>query len=315
MEAPRPTDPLGRIYAAWAEEFTAHPAMSLQLMRWVFEDWQRATKEPSEVRYHETTEGGVPGIWALPEDAEESKVMVVLHGGGFALGSASSHRKLAGHLAKAAGATAFVVDFRRAPEHPYPAQIEDALAVIDALGQRGIDAGDITMVGDSAGGNLAISTVLSLRERGQELPRQVITMSPWLDMENSGQTIEDNDETDFLITREGLQGNIDRYLSGGADARDPLVNPLYADFTGFPRLYVNASDSESLYADSTRLVEKARAAGVDVTFDVGHGQQHVFPFQAGNLKAADQAIEAMAAWYRQGYAPTQTPELIPATVD
>ena len=124
-----------------------------------------------------------------------------------------------------------------------------------------------------------------------------MTVSPWLDMENTGETLVSNDATDFLITREGLQGNIDRYLSGGADPTDPLVNPLYADFTGFPSLYITAADVESLYADATRLHALAQAAGVDVTFDVASGQQHVFPLQAGNLAAADSAIATMADWY------------------
>lgn len=139
---------------------------------------------------------------------------------------------------------------------------------------------------------------MRLLRDGAPVPGRVITISPWLDMENSGSTIESNDATDFLITREGLQGNIDRYLSGGASPTDPLVNPLYADFTGFPRLYITVSDTESLYADATRLAEKARAAGVDVTFEVASGQQHVFPLQAGVLPEADAAIESMAAWYR-----------------
>lgn len=298
MTVTQPSDPLGVIYSQWDQEFAAHPEMSLGLMRWVFEDWQRVTAEPSDVRYRETAVGGVPGIWALPDGAEQSKVLLVLHGGGFALGSANSHRKLAGHLAQKAGAIAFVVDFRLAPEHPFPAQIEDAIAVIDALNEHGITTNNITPVGDSAGASIAISTVLKLRESGRDLPEQVVTLSPWLDMENSGETIETNNDTDYLITRAGLQGNIDRYLSGGADPRDPLVNPLYADFTGFPRLYICVSDTESLYADSTRLASKAEAHGAEVTLSVVHGQQHVFPMQAGNLEAADQAIAAIADWCR-----------------
>lgn len=298
----QPTDPLGRIYAEWTVEFTAHPDMSLPLMRWVFEDWQRATAEPEDVTYATTALGGVPGISVTPIGADPGRVLVVLHGGGFALGSAASHRKFAGHLAKACGARAFVADFRRAPEFAYPAQIEDATAVVHALIADGTDAARIALVGDSAGASIAIATTLGLVADAAACPGQVITVSPWLDMENTGLTIETNDATDFLITREGLQGNIDRYLSGGASATDPLVNPLYADFAGFPRLYITASDTESLFADAVRLAERARAAGVDVRFDIAHGHQHVFPLQAGLLPAADDAIAAIAAWYRSGIA-------------
>lgn len=290
----QPTDPLGAIYAEWTEEFVANPAMSLRLMRWVFEDWQRVTAEPEDVTYKSTEIGGVPGILVKPLDADPSQILVFLHGGGFALGSSASHRKLAGHVARACGAVGFVADFRRAPEHPYPAQLDDATAVFDALVDSGIDPADISFVGDSAGANIAIATTL----RMQRSPGLVVTVSPWLDMENTGETLVTNDANDFLITREGLQGNIDRYLSGGADPRDPLVNPLHADLTGFPPLYITAADIESLYSDAARLHVLAQHAGVDVTFDVAEGQQHVFPLQAGNLAAADTSIAAIADWYR-----------------
>src|SRR5262245_32424963 len=153
MPLPRPSDPLGEIYSEWSVEFEANPEMSLQLMRWVFEDWQRATAEPEGVTYATTTIGGVPGVLVTPLDADPSQVMVVMHGGGFALGSSASHRKLAGHLAKACGTHAFVLDFRLAPEFPFPAQIEDGLAVYQALLDQGIRADDVCFVGDSAGGN------------------------------------------------------------------------------------------------------------------------------------------------------------------
>ncbi|MFI0730438.1 alpha/beta hydrolase [Streptomyces sp. NPDC021225] len=279
-------------------EFEANPEMSLQLMRWVFEDWQRATTEPEGVTYATTTIGGVPGVLVTPVDADPSQVMVVMHGGGFALGSSASHRKLAGHLAKACGTHAFVLDFRLAPECPFPAQIEDGLAVYQAVLDQGIKADDVCFVGDSAGGNLAVAMTLRLRRDGRPLPGRVLTMSPWLNMENSGATIETNNDTDFLITREGLAGNIGRYLSGGTDPTDPYVNPLYATYEGFPRLYVCAADTESLFEDSERLVDLAENAGVDVTFSIGKGMQHVFPFQAGRLARADEEIASMAAWYR-----------------
>jgi len=293
----QPTDRLGAIYAEWTEEFVANPEMSLKLMRWVFEDWQRATAEPEDVTYKSTELGGVPGILVTPLAADPTQVLVFLHGGGFALGSSASHRKLAGHVARACGATAFVADFRRAPEHPYPAQIEDTAAVFDALVRDGIRPADITFIGDSAGASIAIATTLRMQRDGSRTPGLVMAISPWLDMENTGETLVSNNDTDFLITREGLQGNIDRYLSGGADPTDPLVNPLYADLTGFPPLYITAADIESLYADATRLHALAQDAGVAVTFDVAPGHQHVFPLQAGHLAAADSSIATMADWY------------------
>ncbi|MGC0369299.1 alpha/beta hydrolase fold domain-containing protein [Microbacterium sp. SLBN-111] len=298
MAENRPTDPLGEIYAEWTVEFTAAPDMSLPVLRWVFEDWQRATAEPEDVTYRSTSIGGVPGILVTPLEADRDRILLVLHGGGFALGSSASHRKMAGHLAKAARSSAFVADFRLAPEHPYPAQLDDADAVIDALLADGYAAEAITPVGDSAGASIAIATVLRRLQRGAALPGRVATISPWVDMENSGETIETNDATDFLIAREGLQGNIDRYLSGGASPTDPLVNPLYADFTGFPPLFITASDAESLYADAVRLAERAAGFGVDVTFETVSGEQHVWPLQAGRHAPADTSIRRIAEWVR-----------------
>jgi monoterpene epsilon-lactone hydrolase len=300
MTTPQPQDLLGRIYAQWAEEMAAHPQMSDQLLRIVFDDWQRATAEPEDVTYKHTEIGGVPGILVTPLDADRTKMFVLMHGGGFALGSSSSHRKLAGHLAKACGVHCFVADFRLAPEHKYPAAIEDGLAIIDDLLADGYRMSDITPVGDSAGGNLAIATVLRLMAAGREFPQEVITMSPWLNMENTGATIVTNNDTDFLITREGLQANIDRYISGAAEPTDPFVNPLYADLTGFPRLYICAGSVESLFDDSVALNALAEKCGVDVTFSIGEGQQHVYPFLAGREPTADEEIAAIAAWYAAG---------------
>lgn len=300
MSSPKPTDHLGEIYAHWIDELSTIPEASTALLRFIFEDWQRATAEPEGVTYASTSIGGVPGILVTPLDSDPKQIQLFFHGGGFALGSSASHRKLAGHLAKACGCTAFVLDFRRAPEFKFPAQIEDGVNVYQALLDQGSRPQDITPVGDSAGGNLAISLVFALKQRGLPLPTQVITMSPWLNMENTGVTIETNNDTDFLITREGLQGNIDRYILGATSPTDPMANPLYQDFEGFPRLYITASDAESLFDDSVRLNELATKAGVDVTFSIGKGQQHVFPFMAGRHDRADEEIARIAAWYRTG---------------
>lgn len=300
MSLPKPTDLLGEIYAHWTDELSKIPDASTELLRLVFDDWQRATAEPEDVTYKSTSIGDVPGVLVTPVRSDPKQVQLFFHGGGFALGSSASHRKLAGHLAKASGCTAFVLDFRRAPESKFPAQIEDGVSVYAALLAQGLRPQDITPVGDSAGANLAISLVFALKHRGLALPSQVITMSPWLNMENTGSTIETNNDTDFLITREGLQGNIDRYILGATPPTDPMANPLYQDFEGFPRLFITAGDIESLFEDSVRLNELATKAGVDVTFSIGKGQQHVFPFMAGNAARADEEIERMAAWYRNG---------------
>jgi len=299
---PIPTDLLGEVYKHWIDELVklGDAPVSTELLRLIFDDWQRVTAEPTNVTYQHTVLGGVPGIKVTPLGADLSQMMILMHGGGFALGSSASHRKLGGHIAKAIGIGCFVADFRLAPEFKFPAQINDGVAMFEALMAQGLKPEDITPIGDSAGGNLAISMVFELKNRGLPLPKQVITMSPWLNMENNGITIETNDATDFLITREGLQGNIDRYIEGATSPTDPMANPLYQDFTGFPRLYICAGDIESLFDDSVRLNDLATQAGVDVTFSIGEGMQHVYPFLAGNHKRADQEISQMASWYHEG---------------
>ena len=290
-------DPLKDLYADWSEILATTENLTIRLFRSIFDEWHQPTTEPTDVTYAEDTVGGVPGIWCRPLGADSSKVLLYTHGGGFAVGSASSHRKLAGHFAKALGVTAFVLDYRRAPEHPHPAGLEDAVAAFLALTENGVAPEDITTIGDSAGGNLAVATALSLKEQGKPLPGSVIALSPWLDMENKGETLVTNDATDALISVGLLEGMIAGVLGDQTSPTAPLANPLYADYTGFPRLYITAGGDESLLDNATRLNALADAAGVDVTLSVVDGQQHVFPFNAGRTAAADDQIAAIAKWY------------------
>lgn len=290
-------DPLKDLYTDWSEILANTPDLTMRLFRSIFDEWHQPTAEPTEVTYAEDTVGGVPGIWCRPLGADTSQVLLYTHGGGFAVGSAASHRKLAAHFAKALGVTAFVLDYRRAPEHPHPASLEDAVSAFAALTESGITPTDITTIGDSAGGNLAVATALALKERGKPLPGRVIALSPWLDMENKGETLATNDATDALITVGLLEGMIAGVLGGQTSPTAPLANPLYGDYTGFPRLYITAGGDESLLDNATRLDDLAQAAGVDVTLSVVDGQQHVFPFNAGRTSAADDQIAAIAKWY------------------
>jgi acetyl esterase/lipase len=292
-------DMLRDLYADWSTIMVATPDLTIRLLRALFDEWHQVTSEPEDVTYREDTIGGVPGIWCLPADADDSQVLLYTHGGGFAVGSSASHRKLAGHLAKTLGAVSFVLDYRRAPEHQHPAQVEDGVAVFDALVSSGIEPRNITTIGDSAGGNLAIAIPLALREQGKPTPGRVIAFSPWVDMENKGQTLTTNSDTDALVTPELLAGMIAGVCGDSVDPTTPLANPLHADFTGFPRLYMNAGSVECLLDDAIRLEERAKAAGVDVTLSIGEGQQHVFPFLAGRSELVDQELSRISDWYRR----------------
>lgn len=295
--APLDVDPLKELYADWSEILATTPDLTIRLFRSIFDEWHQPTTEPTDVTYAEETIGGVPGIWCRPIGADASRVLLYTHGGGFAVGSASSHRKLAAHVAKALGVNAFVLDYRLAPEHPHPAGLEDAVSAFLALSDSGVAPASITTIGDSAGGNLAIATALALKERGGPLPGAVIALSPWLDMENKGETLVTNDATDALISIPLLEGMIAGVLGGTTSPTAPLANPLYADYSGFPRLFITAGGDESLLDNATRLNDLAAAAGVDVTLSVVDGQQHVFPFNAGRTAAADDQIAAIAKWH------------------
>ncbi|UMB70072.1 alpha/beta hydrolase [Mycobacterium paraterrae] len=288
---------LEALYRGWSSRMAANPEMPIELLRNMLDEWHQPALEAEGVTYRSDLIGGVEGIWALPLGADTSRVISYTHGGGFVVGSAASHRKLAAHLAKALGVTAFVIDYRRAPEHPFPAQIEDATAVYRALLARDFAPGDIITAGDSAGGNLAVATTLNLRLDGSPLPGAVIAISPWLDMELTGESLITNAATDGLVSRQTLEGMSAMFLGETGRPDDPLANPLYADYTGFPRLYISASAGETLLNDATRLADRASAAGADVTLSVVDGMQHVFPCLAGRAAEADAEIARIRSWY------------------
>ncbi len=281
-----------------AGRLAANPDMDLDSMRLLLEDLQSLTSEPTEVSYEEVQAGGVPAIWARPAGAAKDRVIVYTHGGGYVTNSASSHRKLAGHLAKRAGVSALVLDYRRAPEHAFPAQIDDAVAAHRYLRAQGFKAENTVVAGDSAGGNLAITTTLKLRDLGLPLPAAVIAFSPWIDMEASGSTFETNAQSDVFTNRPMALLMATMYL-GGASPTDPLANPLHADLKGFPPVFVTAGDAEVLQDDARRFVDRVRAAGGDATVLYGAGQQHIFQIMAGRSPEADQSIAAAADWLRK----------------
>lgn len=298
MKPSTEADFLRALYQTWSERMAANPEMTIADLRSLFDEWHQPTLEPEGVTYKSETVAGVEALWALPVGADTRKVILYTHGGGFAVGSAASHRKLAGHLAKHLGVTALVLDYRRAPEHPFPAQIEDATAVYRELLARGFKAHDITTSGDSAGGNLAIATVLKLRDDGVALPGAVIAFSPWLDMEHVGKTLQTNDATDALVKKPVLEAMSGMFLGEKGSRTNPLANPLKASYKGFPRLYLNAGSQETLLDNATDLAGIAKAAGVNVTLSVVDGMQHVFPFLAGRAVEADDELHRIAKWFK-----------------
>ncbi len=291
-------DFLRELYQDWSGRMAADPNLSIANLRSMFDEWGQPALEPEGVCYKSGHVGGVEAIWALPLNADTSRVIIYTHGGGFAVGSASSHRKLAGHLAKALGVTAAILNYRRAPEHPFPAQIDDAVAAYKALLAEGYDARKLTTAGDSAGGNLAIASVLKFRDLGLPLPGSVIAFSPWLDMALRGATLDSNAQTDALVGKPILEAMAGMFLGGNTSVLNPLANPLENHFKGFPPLYINAGGSETLLSDAQTLHAKARADGVAATLSVVPGMQHVFPALAGRADEANDEMRRISGWYR-----------------
>jgi epsilon-lactone hydrolase len=262
------------------------------------ERWGDLTAEPRAVDYVETDAAGLPALWAIPKGSSEDRVLLCMHGGGFIGGSIYTHRKLFGHIAKAVGARALSFDYRLAPDHKHPAQVDDATAAYRWLLEQGIEPSRVAFTGDSSGGGLTVTAQLRAREQGLPLPAAAMPFSPWTDMEVAGASYRSNWAKEAFFYREVVQGLVAAYLGEGGDPRDPLANPLCADLAGLPPMYIQVAGDETLLDDSRRLAERARAAGVEVRLDVFPDQQHTFQMAAGRAPEADEAIRKQADWVR-----------------
>ena len=293
------TEDLRSLYQNWVAAFAANPQMPLEERRDMIEHWGDVTAEPGGVDYIETDAGGVPAMWAVPKGCAEDRVILCLHGGGFVSGSMYSHRKVYGHLARATGCRALILNFRRTPEHRYPSQVEDVVAAYRWLLDGGVKADHIALAGDSAGGGLAVSALFAARERRLPAPAAAMPLSAWLDMDLSGETMVSNRGKDALFPgKEAIEPLVSMFLGEGVDRQDPLASPLYGDPAGLPPLYLQVGGDELLVDDSRRLAERARQTGVDVRLDIFPGLQHCFHFSAGHAREADDAIRKLAEWVR-----------------
>jgi epsilon-lactone hydrolase len=257
-----------------------------------------STTEPTGVTFDDVDAGGVPAQWATPAGAEPSRVLVYFHGGGYGYCSMRSHRRLVGHLAKAAGCRALNVDYRLAPEDPHPAALIDALTVYRWLLQHGIDHGHVVVAGDSAGGGLALALLLKARDEGLPLPVAGVLMSPWVDLAMTGESISTRVDVDVRQEPLGTQWCANLFLAG-QDPHEPYASPLYADLTGLPPLYIQAGDWDILVDDSHRLADKAGRAGVDVRFELFPEMLHAHQIWAGNMPEADDAVTRIGEYVRR----------------
>lgn len=256
---------------------------------------------PADVRFTPVDAGGVPAEWVAAPGAGADRAVLYLHGGGYCIGSITTHRQLAADVSRAAAARVLLIDYRLGPEHRFPAAVDDATRACRYLIDSGVRPTQTAIAGDSAGGGLTAATLLALRDARAPLPAAGVCLSPWFDLTTSGASMQSKAAIDPIVQRESLQRMADAYL-GAADPKTALASPLFADLTRLPPLLVHVGTAEILLDDSTRFAEGARAADVDVTLEVWDDMVHVWHAFAFLLPEARQAIERIGAFLRRRWA-------------
>jgi epsilon-lactone hydrolase len=274
---------------------TEQPAPSLEERRASFSPAGQQHPIPEDVSITTAFADGVPVHWLSAPRADPNRVIFYLHGGGYSLGSLQSHGELASRLGRASEMNVLMVDYRLAPEHPFPAALDDALTAWRWLcGEQGQAGATCAIIGDSAGGGLAVSLMAVLRDAGDALPACAVLMSPWTDLSCSGESI--HTAPDPVLVREGLASLASNYLAG-ADPETPLASPLFASLHGLPPLLIQVGTAELLLDDSARLARAAASVGVQVSLQVAEGMPHVYQSMLGTPEAAS-ATSEIAAFLR-----------------
>jgi monoterpene epsilon-lactone hydrolase len=269
--------------------------LTLAERRAQYERAERVFPTPPEVKVEVVTAPDRPAEWLTPPGARTDAVVLYLHGGGYVIGSPRSHRHLAAAIARAAGTRALLLDYRLAPEHPFPAGLEDAVAAYQWLLAGGVAPARIVVTGDSAGGGLTMATLLALRERGLPRPAAAVCISPWVDLTNSAASYATKAAVDPIVTLDSIALLTQAYI-GTRDPKQPLVSPLYADLRNLPPLLIHVGSDEVLLDDALGLAARARTAGVDVTIREWPAMIHVWHWFLSMLDEAGQAIDEIGAF-------------------
>lgn len=243
--------------------------------------------------------GGIAGLWVEPPQVRQDAVLLFMHGGGYMSGSSKTHARFAAHIARRLGTRAFLPDYRLVPEATFPAQIEDCLSAYAGLLDAGLAPEKIAFSGESAGGALAISTQLLALRRGVPVPAAAYVMSPWLDIDHTGNSYTDNADLDLLSAVEMSAANFSGFAGGYVDRSDPLLNPLRADLSGLSPVYAQAGTVEIVRDDAVRLVERVRGAGGAAELELLPYMQHLVQMNAGVVPEADAALDNGAAFLRR----------------
>ena len=258
----------------------------------------KKAKPSNDLQYTAVIADSVSAEWVVPSDAFTDRVILYLHGGAYNRGSINSHRPLVANIANAAKARALIIDYRLAPEDPFPAAVEDAVIAYRWLLANNIAPNQIVVAGDSAGGGLTLSMLVALRDAGERLPAGAICLSPWTDLAITGESWSTKAKVELILDPEEVLKSAKLYL-GNANPQTPLASPLYADLKDFPPLLIHVGTDEILLSDSTRFAERAQAAGVDVNLEVWEGMFHVWHFAANALPEGRRAINRIAQFIDQ----------------
>jgi epsilon-lactone hydrolase len=257
---------------------------------------RRFGKIPAGIDVSPVTIDGIPAEWILPSGATRDRIIFFLHGGGYVSGSCADHRIHAAKLVKGTGLAALLFEYRLAPEHPYPAAIEDSLTAYQWLLGQGVSPSDIVFAGDSAGGGLALALLPAVRDRGMPLPAAAAVMSPWTDLMCTGESYRT--KANVCLSPEGTWTAFSKHYAADNDPCLPLISPLYGDLHGLPPILIHVGEDEILRDDSIRFAEKAKEAGVDVTLRVGEGMLHCYPVCAPLFPEATAAMEEICNFMR-----------------
>lgn len=253
-------------------------------------------KLPAGIEVSPITIDDIPAEWILPAQAGKDKVILYFHGGGYVSGSCKAHRAIVAKFVKGSGVGALLFEYRLAPEHRFPAALEDSLAAYRWLLAQGISSSHIVFVGDSAGGGLCLATLLALRDQGVPLPAGAVAYSPVTDFKCTGESYRTNAKV--CLAPEGMGPACAKHYAGDQDLGLPYISPLYGDLHGLPPMLIYVGGEETLLDDSIRFAEKARAAGVDVTLRVGEGLFHCYPACAPLFPEATQAMNEICAFIK-----------------
>ena len=270
--------------------------MTIQEQRAGFEMLAAAAPPSDDIQRETVDAGGVPAEFATA--GGDDPTVFYLHGGGYCIGSIATHRDVVARFVRSTGGRALSIDYRLAPEHPFPAALDDATAAYRWLLSTGVDPARVVIAGDSAGGGLTVATLVALRDAGDPLPALGVCISPFVDMGLSGESMTTRADADPLIGQENLGPWVEAYL-GGADPTTPLASPIYAGLAGLPPLLIMMGTAEVLYDDATRLAERARAAGVDVTLEPWEEMVHAWPLFSFAIPEGQQAIDRIAAFIKE----------------